>query len=663
MNHSALDSLFDSFALDPSGAVQPLAGGAFEVVGRPGGAPTTRPREGDIVIRRALGEGRLSHLMILTESALPDHPDEIAAESTHPGWYARTVDWTGAGEGRRRRVLGREGRVPHYQLILRLSDAAASPDDVARQLRAALGQESAEFLGAASLPLLFAETPPWQIDSTYYTDRGGAVSQGRKLQQSHTSIQVFRRSDKNWQVRYRYPVPTAPGGKYPFTDTLYYKREGGAKHRARTLRAYGYVVTVFQRTADKNWQCRVTRLSGSKPRLPTATGADKGFIYTAKSSAKRRAKALKTVGFRVKVIQRATDKNWQVEILALPTFRSVAGKPAKPAPAKPAPAKPAPAKPAPAKPGAAPPNKLVKITKTSGSMHKLNDAVLQSFRDFAKDVKTLTGVAIDSSFGDVLRHLGKPVTKKHADHFSWHKTGRAVDLDQGLSWRIRKEPSGSDMYFRLYLRHKNYKTAAAAAPRVVKFAKGTTFYSFKGTGRRANSKWAYVDVTEIARSHGWHRIRAHSSWKTVWDAQEWWHYEKRGGLSYYAALRQVYTEATIVTELKKKLAKANKHGGRLKREGFPDSVLKQMFTQVKKGNVSLYAPVGDGKKAANISDDVKAVQTALIKDGLLAAGSANGVMTAATKKAIKDFQTKKGATKPDGRVDVGGTTHGQLGAL
>src|SRR5687767_13083734 len=78
------------------------------------------------------------------------------------------------------------------------------------------------------------------LDTTWYTDRGGAVTRARKLQQTYTQVKVVQRADKNWQVDFDRKLPTST--KYPFNDSFTYSTEAGAEKRAKILRAYGYVV-------------------------------------------------------------------------------------------------------------------------------------------------------------------------------------------------------------------------------------------------------------------------------------------------------------------------------------------------------------------------------------------------------------------------------------
>ena len=489
----------------------------------------------------------------------------------------------------------------------------------------------------------FVATPERDFDTKWFDDRGGAVTRARVLQQTHTKITIIQRADTKWQVLFSRPVPHPT--TFPFEDTLLRDTKAGVERRARVLRAYGFVVTTSQRAVDNKFVCTITRLVGKKPALPTATGIDVGFFYDRKDSAQRRADALAEVGFGVTVFERA-DKNWQVKITKLPTYPAptASGTTTATPPATTPPASPL-------------PNKLVKVT--AGDAHELSDAVVQSFRDFAKDVLDATGQSIDTNFGDTVRPIGAAgIASKGSDPFSWHKTGRAVDIDQALKWVIIKDPSSTGMQFRIYLRHKDDKATAG----VKKFPSGTTFY--KAYWSDVRPTWPFVDVTAIAARHGWTRIDAQTGYGltgTAYNKLEFWHFEKRDGLTWLQAMQQIYTTAKITAAVKSLAGSSpNRYGERLhKREGFDAAAMATIFPKVKKGAVELRCPVGKG--GANLPSDVRAVQDALIKATLLPAGSSSGIVDAATQTAIEAFQRRFGSA--DGLISVGLGTHKQLGKL
>jgi hypothetical protein len=215
----------------------------------------------------------------------------------------------------------------------------------------------------------------------------------------------------------------------------------------------------------------------------------------------------------------------------------------------------------------APPHKLVPAN--SDTSKKVNEEIVTNLEAARQKVKELTGQDIGVNFGSTTRGMSYSTDKVGADNISWHKTGRAIDISQELKWVIAKDKEGRSMFFRLYLR----KTKDEASPYDKIFTKEEEKKLHSGhTGGKI-----YIDVTKILEENGFTRIKAHKGWEKSWNKREWWHYEKRDGLTMYEALRQIYSEKQIINGYKKF---ANKKGiRRMFREGFPIAVLEQMTTE------------------------------------------------------------------------------------
>jgi hypothetical protein len=308
---------------------------------------------------------------------------------------------------------------------------------------------------------------------------------------------------------------------------------------------------------------------------------------------------------------------------------------------------------------AALPHKLVMINAADPDRKKMSDAVVDSYRDFVAEVQTLTGKDLGTAFGDTVRGLGGSTEKEGADTVSWHKTGRTVDVNQKLPWVLMEAPSGGRQYFTLYLRHAD-PAAEEQEGLVVRFPKGTKFYH-NGDGGNV-WKHPYVNVSAIAARHGWTPIPAQPGWEKKYNKREWWHFENRGGNTWYQSLAEIYTERQIVKGIQgfaKGSAGANEYGARLGREGVPADVLAKVFPPVKVGQVSIRLPVGEGQP--NLSEDVTAVQEALVRLGHRT-DAATGVMDASALAEIRAFQSSRKAAA-DGVISVEGATHRALGTL
>jgi outer membrane protein OmpA-like peptidoglycan-associated protein len=119
--------LFDVFATGGEQVLRQTMEGLYELVGLPG-APLLKPIEaGDILVRRALGEGSLAHAALVDTPELFAREDllqeGLTPESYTPGWYTRVIEGGflphSRAHGYARRVLDWNGRVMPGQLVLR----------------------------------------------------------------------------------------------------------------------------------------------------------------------------------------------------------------------------------------------------------------------------------------------------------------------------------------------------------------------------------------------------------------------------------------------------------------------------------------------------------------------------------------------------------------
>lgn len=136
---------------------------------------------------------------------------------------------------------------------------------------------------------------------------------------------------------------------------------------------------------------------------------------------------------------------------------------------------------------------LLRLDGVVTSQPYLHPAAATSFDHVRMAVRSATGADALATLGDALRFPSFTTDKPGVAERSWHKAGRAIDLDQRLPWRV--VPDGA--FFRLWLDG--------------------------------------VDITAILIDHGWSRIAAQGS------ISEWWHFEYRPtGLTWDRAMAQVW---------------------------------------------------------------------------------------------------------------------------
>ena len=148
-------------------------------------------------------------------------------------------------------------------------------------------------------------------------------------------------------------------------------------------------------------------------------------------------------------------------------------------------------------------------------------------------------------------------------YLSWHKAGRALDL--ALEYKVDgvdqmllvREDLGKNVYWRMYLR-----TARQDGTQGEPLKDNPWLYwwrivpeqepeAYDAGGKRLPIPTGYyVDVTAIAKRHGWERIACYAiagdyHWCSDSNGTEYWHYERTDGLIWWDAMRQLYPLETL----------------------------------------------------------------------------------------------------------------------
>lgn len=136
---------------------------------------------------------------------------------------------------------------------------------------------------------------------------------------------------------------------------------------------------------------------------------------------------------------------------------------------------------------------LVALPGVHTAMPQLAAPAAKAFAAVRDELQRATGRDLFARLGDALRVPEFTTDKAGTIFQSWHKAGRAIDLDQGAPFRRLAEPGGLT---RLFV--------------------------------------GDVDVTAALAARGWNRIPG-----------EWWHYERRDGLTWADAMAQVWPAARL----------------------------------------------------------------------------------------------------------------------
>jgi TolB protein len=175
----------------------------------------------------------------------------------------------------------------------------------------------------------------------------------------------------------------------------------------------------------------------------------------------------------------------------------------------------------------------------------LSDRVDGAFTALRSRVIAETGRDYLNLFGDLWRMMGAP-SRPGQNPRSWHKTGRAFDINQGLLNRdaiVVFEMVDGETFFHLYFRTERQDGTQGEPLH-------TPPWVFDRTGGGPMDMIPpgyWMDFTATAAEYGWHPIEALSRWRTYAADREWWHYEKRDGLSWFQAMTEIYPREQVVT--------------------------------------------------------------------------------------------------------------------
>jgi TolB protein len=214
-------------------------------------------------------------------------------------------------------------------------------------------------------------------------------------------------------------------------------------------------------------------------------------------------------------------------------------------------------------PGAGKRAELVELDiRVAGNHPRLHADVAAPYEAWRAEVVAQCGYDVLGQVSDMFRPLGH--SSHPYGHLSWHRTGRAVDLlfewhdlpDGPNRLLVVREDLGPQTYWRLYL-HCRDQDGTMGEPLTVapwEFwfnldrAREPAAYAAGGKPGAVPEGY-YVDLTQLAQRHGWHRIASYEEedfdWR--WDSlgREFWHYQRTDGLTWWQAMGQIYPQETL----------------------------------------------------------------------------------------------------------------------
>jgi TolB protein len=197
----------------------------------------------------------------------------------------------------------------------------------------------------------------------------------------------------------------------------------------------------------------------------------------------------------------------------------------------------------------------------AGKYPQIHAHLAEAYEAWRADVLARTGYDILGSISDMFRPLG--YATRDYGHLSWHRTGRTLDLlfewpgeDGENQFLVVREDLGQQIYWRLYVKALRQDGTMGEpltdAPWVFWFeldpVEEAAAYAAGGRPGEVPPGY-YVDLTRLARRHGWHRIASYEEpdfdWRFDSVGREFWHYQRTDGLTWWDAMSQLYPLETL----------------------------------------------------------------------------------------------------------------------
>ncbi len=203
-----------------------------------------------------------------------------------------------------------------------------------------------------------------------------------------------------------------------------------------------------------------------------------------------------------------------------------------------------------------PPYALVALPDVTVADPRLSDRVDEAFNGLRQTTARLVGWDALKTIDNALIAVDAPQPPS-VDYNSWLKAGRAFDLARVAETygyiKLTREDFQYHTFWRVWLltavqdgtqgeplRRPPWDLGARSEGRPQPYDQGGEYANVLPAGY-------YVDFTALAEDYGWTRVEAQSNWRVFYDGINYRRFEHRDGLSWLAAMREIYPAAAVAT--------------------------------------------------------------------------------------------------------------------
>ncbi|MEL6271136.1 MAG: hypothetical protein AAFR22_15105, partial [Chloroflexota bacterium] len=205
-----------------------------------------------------------------------------------------------------------------------------------------------------------------------------------------------------------------------------------------------------------------------------------------------------------------------------------------------------------------PPFRLDSLVNVDAPNAVMHDAVNDSFNAMRETANERVGFDFLGELEDAFWRIDRP-PQPGEERRNWHMTGRAFSINRNLiagfppPIEIVREDIGVNTYWHVYVRvsegAQNGQLGEPLRDMPWDFASraqgDVQAYDEGGRLRDEMPEGYYIDLTQLALDYGWERLPAGRDWRANYNSTNFWLFHKPDGLTWYEAMRELYTEAQL----------------------------------------------------------------------------------------------------------------------
>ena len=205
-----------------------------------------------------------------------------------------------------------------------------------------------------------------------------------------------------------------------------------------------------------------------------------------------------------------------------------------------------------------PPYRLDTLVNVEAPNPVMNDRVNDSFNALREHTNDVIGADFLGELEDAFWRIDRP-PQPGEERRNWHMTGRAFAINRNLiagfppPIEVVREDISVSTYWRVYVRvaddAQNGQLGEPLRRMPWDFASrgqgDVEAYDEGGRLRDEMPEGYYIDLTQLVADFGWERMPAGRDWRANFNSINFWMFRKSGQLSWYEAMREIYTEPQL----------------------------------------------------------------------------------------------------------------------